>query len=67
MDNNNTERSVDLILDDFTVDDIKGKFDFMFHQVLETSEGMAGPDLAEMFELLNRTSDMYKCRELERG
>lgn len=67
MDKNTTEKAVDLILDDFSADEIKGKFDFMFQQVLEMSDGMAGPDLAEMFELLNRTSDMYKCRESERG
>ena len=61
----NTARAVDLILSDWPAKEIREKFDFMFQQTLQMSDGMAGPDLAEMFEMLNRISTVFNIRETD--
>lgn len=61
----NTVKNVDSILGDWSANEIKEKFDFLFQQFLEMSDGMEGHDLAEMFELINRVSIVFKSRETE--
>ncbi|MCE5321293.1 MAG: hypothetical protein LLF93_09385 [Bacteroidales bacterium] len=60
-----TEQEVDLILEDWSAQEIKSKFDFMFQQFLLQSEGVAGQDLSEMFEIINRIADLFKVRQAE--
>lgn len=60
-----TEREVDLILEDWPAQEIKYKFDFMFQQFLLQSEGVTGQYLSEMFEIINRISDLLNVRQAE--
>lgn len=62
---NKVEVAVDAILEDYTADELKSKFDFMFQRTLELSDGMTGSDLADMFDLQNRIVAMFKSRELD--
>lgn len=65
METNETKvvSQIDSILSDFSAEDIKEKLDFSFTQVLQMSDGMLGSDLADMFDLLNRISDVFQIRE----
>ena len=62
-----TVQDLDGILSDWPASQIKEKFDFMFLQVLAMSDGMAGADLAELFELLNRVAGVFHTREAEKA
>ncbi|PKO97173.1 MAG: hypothetical protein CVU12_01420 [Bacteroidetes bacterium HGW-Bacteroidetes-7] len=53
---------IDSILTDFSAKGVKEKLDFSFTQVLHMSDGMLGSDLAEMFELFGRISDIFQIR-----
>lgn len=59
------EQEVDRILEDWSAQEIKNKFDFMFQQFLLQSEGVPGQDLSEMFEIINRIADIFKIRQAE--
>jgi hypothetical protein len=60
-----TEKHIDSILEDWSADEIREKFDFMFQQTLEMSDGMMGADLAELFEVQNKIVGMFRARESE--
>ncbi|NCB45105.1 MAG: hypothetical protein EOM59_21150 [Clostridia bacterium] len=55
---------IDSILSDFPAQDIKEKLNFSFAQVLQMSDGMLGSDLADIFELFNRISEVFQKRVL---
>lgn len=55
---------IDSILSDFPAQDIKEKLNFSFAQVLQMSDGMLGSDLADIFELFNRISEVFQTKAL---
>lgn len=65
MKNSSTELAIDAILEDYTAEELKSKFNFMFHRTLEMSDGMTGQDLADMFDVITRIENMFDTREIE--